>query len=87
METRTNSSVSLLVKGILLESVLSFSTLAEAKTECFAHLCFNSTLQPISGISIDCQKLRRYLNSTAIVVFFLIELFLSTTVCSDILAL
>ena len=53
MTTGTNNSVPLLVKGILVESVLSISTPVETETECFVHLIFNSTLQLTNGVSID----------------------------------
>ena len=82
-----NNFVSLIVKIILLESASSFSAVAEAEKQCFVHLIFNSTLQLISGISIDCQKLLKYFNGTAIVAFFRIELFPSATAFSNNLAL
>ena len=67
--------MSLIIKIILLESAGTFSTPAAAKTQCFVHLSFNSTLQLINGISIDLQILLRYINGTEIVAFFKIELF------------
>ena len=39
------------------------------KTQYFVHLSFNSTLQLINEISSDLQKLPRYFDGTAIVVF------------------
>ena len=62
--------VSLIVKIILSESAPSSLTPVGAKTQCFVHLRFNSTLQIVNGISSDLQKLLRYFNGTAIVGFF-----------------
>ena len=80
MTTRTYSLMSLIVKMLLLEPALLFSTPAAAKTQCFVHLSFNSTLHLINGISSDGQKLLTYLNGTTIAAFFRIELFQSATV-------
>ena len=59
--------VSLIVKIILLELALSLPPIA--KTQCFVHFSFHSTLELINDISFDHQKLLRYLNGTAIVAF------------------
>ena len=83
----TYNFLSLIVKMILLETTLSFSTLAEAKTQSFVHQSFNSTLQLIAGISNDLQKLLRCFNDTAIVAVPKIELFPSATLLSNTLAL
>ena len=66
----------MIVKIILsgLTSVLSL--LATAKTQCFDHWSFNSTLQLINDNSSDLQKLLRYFNSTAMVAFYRISMFL-----------
>ena len=77
----------LIVKIIVLESASSFSTPAEAKTECFVYLSFNSALQSIYGILRDRQKMLRYFSNTAIVAFFRTELFICVTVLSNNLAL
>ena len=68
--TGTYNFVSLIVKIVLLELAPASSAPAAAKTQCFFHLSFKSTLQLINGISNDCQKLLRYFNGTAIVAFF-----------------
>ena len=63
---------SLIVKIIslaLASSLITFSVPPAVKTKYFAHLSFNSTLQLINGILSDLQKLLKYFNSTAIVVF------------------
>ena len=83
----TYSFVSLIVKIILLESAPLFSTPGEAKKQCFIHLSFSSTLQLISGISCDHQKLLGHFNGTATVAFFRIELFPSAAVVPNNLAL
>ena len=61
--------VSLIVKIILLELASSLSLPPIAKTQCFVHSSFHSTLELINDISFDHQKLLRYLNGTAIVAF------------------
>ena len=61
--------VSLIVKIILLELASSLSLPPIAKTQCFVHFSFHSTLELINDISFDHQKLLRYLNGTAIVAF------------------
>ena len=61
--------MSLIVKIIVKEWASGFSTIAEAKTQCFADLCFNSTLKLINGISSNPQKLLRYFDGTVIVAF------------------
>ena len=68
--------VFLIIKIIISSLALTLSTLAAAKTRCLVHISFNSTLELINGISIDLQKLLRYFNSTAIVVFLQIPLLL-----------
>ena len=40
------------------------------KTQNFAHLSFNSTLQLTNGISSNLPRFLKYFNSTAIVAFF-----------------
>ena len=42
---------------LILLLLLTLSTPAAAKTQCFVHLIFNLTLQLINGISSDLQKL------------------------------
>ena len=79
--------MSFTVKIILLESAPSFSKPAEAKTQCFVHLSFHSTLQLINGIAIDLQKILRYFDGRSIVAFFRIEVFPPATVFSKYLAL
>ena len=70
--------VSFLVKIILSELARSpLSTLAAPstnKSQCFAYVSFNSTLQLINGISNNPQKLLRYFNGTEILAFFIIPL-------------
>ena len=56
----------------------------EAKTQYFFHLCFNLILQLISDILSNLQKLLRYLNSTAITVFFKIPLALLSSMSPNI---
>ena len=63
---------SLIVKIILLESALVLSTPPIVKTQCFVHLSFSSIFQLINDISSHLQKLLRYFNGTAIVVFSII---------------
>ena len=87
MTSGTYSFKFLIVKIILLESVPTFSTPVEAKTEWFVRLSFNSTLQLINGISSDPQKLLGYVNGIAIVVFFRVVLFPSATVFGNSLVL
>ena len=77
--TGTYKFVSLIVKIILLElKLLSLSpwySLPSAdKTQYFAHLIFNFTLQLINAISSDLQKLFKYFNGTATVAIFRIPL-------------
>ena len=67
--TGTRNFVSLIVKTISSELSSALSVPVEAKTQCFVHLSFNSILQLINGISSDFQKLLRYFNGTATVVF------------------
>ena len=63
------------VKTIFLElAPSSLSALAAPstdKSQCFAHVNFNSTLQLINGILSDFQKLFRYFNGTAIFDLFI----------------
>ena len=73
----------LIVKIILLESASVFSTLAEAKTQCFVHLSVSATLLLIKSISIYRQKMLRYFNGTAAVALFKTELIQSETVLSN----
>ena len=70
----TYNVVSLIVKIVLSELASALSAPAAAKTQYFIHLSFNSTLQLISGISSDLQKLVRYLNSMTIAAFFRVPL-------------
>ena len=73
--TGTYNFVSLIVKIILLETILlTLSLPAADKTQHFVHLSFNSTLQLISGISSNLQKLLKYFNGTAIIAFLTIPL-------------
>ena len=58
-----------MVKIVLLaltSSLITFSVPPAEKTQYFAHLSFNSTLQLINGISSDLQKLLKYFNGTVI---------------------
>ena len=66
--------MSLIVEIILLGLPSSISTPAVDKTQHFFHLSFNYTLLLINGISSDFQKLLKYFNSTASVVFLKIPL-------------
>ena len=75
MTTGTYNFVYLIVRIILLELASAFSAPAEAKTQCFVYLSFNSTLPLINGISNDHQKLLRYFNGTAIATFLRTESF------------
>ena len=61
--------MSLIVKILLLSSslLLTLSIPATDKTQYFAHVSFNSTLQLIHGISSNLQKLLKYANGTAII--------------------
>ena len=61
--------MSLIVKIILLELASSLLLPFADKTQWFVPLSFNSTLQLINDISIDFQKLLKYFNGTATVVF------------------
>ena len=61
---------SFIAKIKLLRLPLLLSVPAAGKTQCIAHLSFNSTLQLISGISRDLQKLLKHFNSMEIVAFF-----------------
>ena len=57
MVTRgTYNFVFIIVKIILLELPIVLSLPAAAKTQCFVHLCFKSTLQLINGILSDLQN-------------------------------
>ena len=66
--------MSLIVKIILLILLLTLLLPAAGKTQYLVHLSFNSTLQLITDISSDLQKLLKYFNSTVIVAFFRIPL-------------
>ena len=61
---------------ILLSSSLplALSVPAKDKTQYFARLSFNFTLQLINGISSDLRKLLKYFNGTSIVAFLRIPL-------------
>ena len=64
---------SLIVKIILLGSALVLSTPPIVKTQCFVvHSSLSSIFQLINDISSNLQKLLRYFNGTAIVVFSII---------------
>ena len=60
----------LIVKIILLRLASVLSALVAFKTQYFVHLVFSSILQLINRISSDIQKLFKYFNCTAIVVYF-----------------
>ena len=62
--------MSLIVKIILLGLAFVLSLPVADKTQYFAHLSFNITLQVINGISSDLQKLLKFFNGTAIVPLF-----------------
>ena len=62
--------MSWIVKMILLDLASALSAVATAKRQYFVHFSFNSTLQLINCISSDFQKLLKYCNDTAFVVFF-----------------
>ena len=67
----------IVVKIILLTlafSLILFLLPAADKTQYFAHLSFNYTLQLINRISTNFQKLLKYFNGTAIVIFLKIPL-------------
>ena len=83
MATGTYHFVYLIVKIKSLESAWSFPTPAEAKTQCFVHLSFNSTWQVISDISNDCQKIPFLMEE----LLHFLELFPSAAVFSNNLAL
>ena len=70
--TGTCNFVYLIVKIILLalaSSLISFSLPPAEKTQYFAHLRSNSTLQLLNRILIDLQKLLKYFNVTTTVAF------------------
>ena len=64
----TYNFVSVIVKIILSQLSLVLSLTTTAKTQCFVHRSYKSTLHLINEISSDLQKLIRYFNDTAIVV-------------------
>ena len=70
----TYDSVDFIVKIALLELALRLSASAANKTQYFAYLSFNSTLQLINGIASGLQKLLTYFNDTSIVAIFRILL-------------
>ena len=75
--TGTYNFVFLIVEIILLalaSSLILFSLPATDKTQYFARLSFNSTLQIIHGISYDLQELLKYFNGTTIVALHKIPL-------------
>ena len=78
--------MSLIVKIILLELASSLSAPVADKIQWLVPLSFNSVLQLNNGISSDLQKLLRYFNSTAIVVFLKILFSPSVSVLPNNLA-
>ena len=66
--------MSFVVKIILLGPVFVLSVPAADKIQYFVHSSLHFTLQLINAISRDLQKLFKFFNGTAIVVFFLIPL-------------
>ena len=76
----THNFMSLIVKIISLELGLLLSTPAAEKAQYCGHLSFNPILQLINAISSGLQKLLKYFNGTAIVAFFRVPLFPSTSV-------
>ena len=68
--------MSLIVTITLLKSAFALSVPAADKTQCFDHVSFYYNLQLINGISSGLQKLFRYFNGTAIILFFRIPLVL-----------
>ena len=69
-----------------IESVLTLSALAAEKAQYFVHLSFSSTLELINDILSDLQSLLRYINGTAVAVFFRIQLLPPTTMFPNNLA-
>ena len=58
-----------LTLALSLKLPLTLSAPAVDKTQFFAYLSFNSSLELINGISSDVQNLLKYYNDTAIVAF------------------
>ena len=67
---KTHTFESLVTKIILSGSASVLSLTATAKTQCFVHINFHSTLQLINGISSNLQNLLRYFNGTVTAAFF-----------------
>ena len=76
-----------MVKVTLLELASSLSAPAADEKQWFIHLSFNLTLQLINNISGYLQKLLRYFNGRATVVFFKIPFALPAIMFLNNLAL
>ena len=78
---------SLIVKKLLSGLVLVFSLSSIVRTQSYAHLSFDSTLQLINAISSDLEKLLTYSNGIAIAASFKTVFSSSTDVFFNSLAL